>query len=164
MASLVLVPNTPANHEHEPHVPLPVEIPVTTSIADDALDLKTQMVRFIVTGGLSAIVDLGLYTLLFKVVGLDISAAKAISFVAGTTTAYLINRRWTFKAEPSRARFVAVVALYAVTFAIQVGLNAVIYHALPDEWWSLPLAFVIAQGTATVINFVVQRAVIFKIK
>lgn len=41
--------------------------------------------------------------------------AKTLSFIAGTTTAYPINRRWTFQAEPSRARFIAVVILYAVT-------------------------------------------------
>ncbi|MBJ8339955.1 GtrA family protein [Antrihabitans sp. YC3-6] len=118
--------------------------------------------RFGLTGGLSAIVDFGLYVLGLAI-GLPVNVAKSISFIAGTTTAYLINRRWTFKAPPSRARFVAVVALYAVTFAVQVGINWAIYHALDDEWWRVPVAFVIAQGTATVINFIVQRVVIFKI-
>lgn len=150
-------------HAHDPHAPLPVEIPVTGAIADDTLDLKTQIVRFVLTGGLSAVVDFGLYVLLLAL-GLPVPVAKSISFIAGTTTAYLINRRWTFKAEPSRARFVAVVVLYALTFAVQVGLNQVMYSTFPDEWWRVPLAFVVAQGTATVINFVVQRAVIFKIR
>ncbi|WP_017681189.1 GtrA family protein [Rhodococcus ruber] len=140
-----------------------MEIPVTDSTADEALDLKTQMVRFVLTGGLSAIVDFGLYVLLLAV-GLHVNVAKSLSFVAGTTTAYLINRRWTFRAEPSRARFVAVVILYAITYAVQVGINYVLYDALPDEWWRVPLAFVVAQGTATVINFVVQRAVIFRLR
>ncbi|APE37914.1 hypothetical protein BOX37_00875 [Nocardia mangyaensis] len=120
--------------------------------------------RFTLTGGFAAVVDFGLLTLLSNVLGVPEILAKAISFVAGTTTAYLINRRWTFNAEPSRARFIAVIALYAVTFAVQVGIYALLYYALADEWWRQPLAFVIAQGTATVINFVVQRAVIFKIK
>ncbi|WP_374230479.1 GtrA family protein [Rhodococcus sp. ARC_M6] len=163
MVTLVVVPETPANHQHEPHVPLPVEIPVTTDLADDAMDLKTQIIRFVATGGLSAVVDYGLYVLLLAL-GLPRIAAKSLSFVAGTTTAYLINRRWTFKAEPSRTRFIAVVVLYAVTFGIQVWLNELMNQVFDDQWWSLPLAFVIAQGTATVINFIVQRAVIFKIK
>ncbi|WSJ19741.1 GtrA family protein [Nocardia sp. NBC_01388] len=119
--------------------------------------------RFGLTGGLSAIVDFGLYTLLFKVFGLPLPVAKSISFIAGTTTAYLINRRWTFKAEPNRNRFIAVILLYAVTFALQVGINQLCYYALPDQWWRIALAFCIAQGTATVINFIVQRMVIFKI-
>ncbi|OBB31672.1 hypothetical protein A5792_15200 [Mycolicibacterium peregrinum] len=127
------------------------------------LDLKTQAFRFIVTGGLSAIVDYGLYFILHSAFGVQIDLAKALSFIAGTTTAYLINRRWTFQAPPSKARFIAVCLLYAVTFAVQVGINHLFLMWLADGPWRMPVAYVIAQGTATVINFIVQRAVIFKL-
>ncbi len=127
------------------------------------LSLKTQVLRFLITGGLSAIVDFGLYVA-FLAAGLHVNVAKTLSFIAGTTTAYLINRRWTFQAAPSRARFIAVMALYALTYAVQVGINYLFYLRFAGQPWGVPVAFVIAQGTATVINFVVQRAVIFRLR
>lgn len=129
------------------------------------LPLGTQLLRFVVTGGLSAIVDYGLL-LALSAVGLDPRFAKMLSFVAGTTTAYLINRRWTFQAQPSRRRFAAVVLLYGVTFAVQVGLFALLYPWVLGWSGSMLVAntvgFVIAQGVATTVNFVVQRTVIFR--
>jgi putative flippase GtrA len=126
------------------------------------LTVMMQAWRFLVTGGFAAIVDFGLYMLLNDAFRVQLDLAKMISFIAGTTTAYLINRRWTFQAPPSTARFIAVCALYALTFLVQVGINHILVASLDDTSWRKLIAFVIAQGTATVINFVVQRTVIFR--
>jgi putative flippase GtrA len=151
--------------EHPHQLPQPVELPVDER--ESVLPLPAQLTRFVITGGFSAIVDFGLLVILMAL-GLGHTSAKAISFVAGTTTAYLINRRWTFRASPSTRRFIAVVVLYAVTFALQVGLFSVLFTLLTTQGLSrLPvqiIAFVIAQGVATTVNFIVQRSVIFKLQ
>ena len=135
-------------------------------IVKDNIILNQQIFRFILTGGLSAIVDLGSTLFLRFVVGMTDSGSKAIGFVLGTLTAYMINRRWTFNAAPSTKRFVITMVTYALTFAVQVGLYKLCIPWLEGMELS-PLvvrliSFVIAQGTATVLNFLIQRFVIFR--
>src|SRR6201996_3497078 len=114
--------------------------------ANPQLPLKTQAWRFIVTGGLSAIVDFRLYVTPLHL-GLQADVAKSLRFIAGTTTAYLINRRWTFQAPPSKARFIAVCVLYALTYCVQVGINYVFYLQFASEPWRAAAAFVNAPAT-----------------
>jgi putative flippase GtrA len=123
--------------------------------------LAAQLLRFVLVGGFSALVDYGVYQ---GLLALDVwvHGAKGLSFVVGTTTAYLLNRRFTFRARGSRARFAGFVALYATTFCVNVGVNALALAVLPQAWWEITLAFVIAQGTATTINFVMLRTVVFR--
>lgn len=133
---------------------------------DQPLSLRNQLVRFVITGVLSAVVDFGLLVALMNLFGFDHNLAKALSFIAGTTTAYLINRRWTFVAEPSKRRFAQVVLLYGLTFALQVGIFAVLYPwvlaASASQTVAQVVGFVIAQGVATTVNFLVQRGLIFR--
>lgn len=130
--------------------------------ADSAvLPLRTQLTRFVLTGGFSSVIDFSLYQLML-ILGLALTPAKAIGFVAGTATAYAINRRWTFRSAAGSRAVGAVFGLYAVTFVVQVGLNAVLVGVLPPTWWRIGLAFVLAQGVATTINFLVQRLLIFR--
>jgi len=130
-------------------------------------DLKTQLIRFFLTGVLSAVVDYGLLQLLM-LGGLGYGVSKALSFVAGTLTAYALNRRWTFQAEPSRARFVATMGLYALMFGVQWGLFMLLVPLFHDlgwsTFWATTVGYVIAQGVATVTNFIVQRTVIFRVR
>ncbi len=125
------------------------------------LGLATQLTRFVATGGVAALVDYGCYQALLAT-GMWIHLAKATAFVLGTLTAYMINRRWTFRASGGGMQFASVMMLYATTFTVQVGCNAVMLALLPTSAWRITLAFVVAQGTATSINFVVQRVVIFR--
>lgn len=147
-----------------PHPIAPLELPLNDAELSTNADLKTQIVRFTVTGAGSGVLDFGLTLFLQYVLGAPFAVAKSLGFILGTTTAYLFNRRWTFQAEPSALRFVAVALLYGVTFLVNVGLYTWLSHLWPEEVLYSFIAYVIAQGTATVINFVVQRLVIFRIR
>lgn len=159
------------SNPHPDQLPHNIELPLEER--DNSGDLKQQLVRFIATGVLSAIVDFGLLVILTHAFAMDPTLAKVLSFIAGTTTAYLINRRWTFKAEPSTKRFIAVWATYGVTFVLQVGIFHLLMALMDGRvggMFGLPaltvmetVAFVIAQGVATICNFLVQRIIFAKL-
>lgn len=126
------------------------------------LGLVAQLSRFVVIGVLSAGVDFGIYHALLAL-GTWPSAAKAVSFICGTTIAYLLNRRFTFASSGAgKSRALGFVALYGTTFALNVGTNALMLAVLPTMPLRTSVAWVIAQGVATVINFVMLRTVVFK--
>lgn len=157
--------------------PTPPELPELPESADPAdsaeppivvtgMSLQTQAIRFLISGVISAVVDLGLTWVLQIFFGTGPVLARSVGFIFGTTTAYLINRRWTFQASPSYRRLFMVAGLYTLTYFVNVGLHTVFYRIFTGWDWSdtvaIFVAFVIAQGTATVINFIVQRVLIFK--
>jgi putative flippase GtrA len=139
--------------------------PVTATQPDAParLGLVAQLSRFVAVGVVSAAVDFGSYHALLAL-GMWVHGAKAIGFVLGTTTAYLLNRRFTFTdTQGGRARFAGFVLLYGTTFALNIGTNALMLAVLPVGMpWRVSLAWVVAQGVATATNFVMLRTVVFR--
>jgi putative flippase GtrA len=125
-------------------------------------DLVGQLVRFAVVGVFSAAVDLSVYTLALHL-GVWVTAARALSFVCGTSTAYALNRRWAFKVAGGRSRALGFTLLYATTFFVILAVNAGALALLPeDHWWTITLAWAISQGLGTAVNFVMLRTVVFR--
>ena len=134
--------------------------------APQGASVLTHLYKFVIAGGISAVVDYGLTMIIQHAFGQSYPLAKAIGFIFGTITAYIINRRWTFEAEASAKKFVQTMSLYALMFAVQWGLAVSVNHLLLNAGASAFIAgtvgYVIGQGVATAVNFVVQRWVIFK--
>lgn len=136
-----------------------------SSVLNSSL-MRSQLVRFILVGGLSAVVDFGFTAFFHWVAHFNDASSKTAGFILGTLTAYLLNRRWTFQAQPSVRRFVVTMLTYALTYVVQVGLYLVTIPWLTDlglgALWVRVVSFIVAQGTATVLNFLIQKFLIFR--
>jgi putative flippase GtrA len=126
-----------------------------------------QLLRFALIGGFCALLDYGTYTG-ERALGMDsspwVDIARAISFIVGTTTAFFLNRKFTFSAgrKDGKGQVGGFLLLYTVTFFVTVGVNALMLVVLPESNWQASIAWVISQGTATVINFVMLKWVVFR--
>ena len=137
--------------------------------ASRSTSLRAQSAKFAVTGGVrAALIDVSLTWLLQIGFGLlSADPARAVGFIIGTWAAYLLSRRWTFQAEATAVRFAGVFATYGVTFVVNMVAYKFLFELFDVHWqWnstlSLVVAFAISQGTATVVNFAVQRWIIFR--
>mgnify|MGYP002635382284 FL=1 len=119
--------------------------------------IKKELKRFLVAG-LSAVgTDLITYYILLNFLPHDIS--KAVSFLLGTIVAFVINKYWTFeKHEKSYKEMMKFGLLYSLTLGANVMTNKMIL-----EYTSLVfLAFLVATGVSTVLNFIGQKWWVFR--
>ncbi len=123
--------------------------------------LTEQLWRFGLVGGVGALVDYG-SMLLWLVAGLSEDPARALSFLGGSTVAYLLNRRYTFASRRDTREVVAVAAVYTVTYLIILAVYAVSWRTLPVSEWTITLAWVLSQGVGTSFNFLAQRLFVFR--
>ena len=118
------------------------------------------MRRFLVVGLLSVVTDLCAYAALSTALALSVTWSKAISYLAGVVVGFALNKRWTF--QSSRRTWtepVSYLSLYAVTLGVNVGCNALVLSWLVDQ---RAIAFLLATGVTTVINFLGMRLVTFR--
>jgi len=119
--------------------------------------IKKELKRFLVAG-LSAVgTDLVSYYLLLNFLSHDV--AKGISFLLGTIVAYIINKYWTFeKHEKSYTEILKFTILYSLTLGANVMTNKMILEMTE----TVLLAFLVATGVSTILNFIGQKWWVFR--
>lgn len=126
--------------------------------------MRRELQVFLIVGVLTVLVDFATYHALLWQWPASVGLAKAVGFLTGTVFAYFANRFWTFghrtAAPGSVVRFGV---LYALTLGVNVAVNAVVLHQLPQASpWSTHVAFVMATGTSAALNFAGMKWFVFK--
>jgi uncharacterized protein rv3789/MT3897 len=119
--------------------------------------IDIEISRFLVAG-LSAVgVDFFVYYIMLNFLNHNLS--KAISFILGTVSAFVINKYWTFeKLQKSNSEIWKFALLYLCTLGINISTNKIVL-----DYTNITIfAFLIATGISAVLNFIGQKFWVFK--
>jgi putative flippase GtrA len=119
--------------------------------------IKKELKRFLVAGFSAVGTDLATYYILLNFFDTDI--AKAISFLLGTIVAFIINKYWTFE-KPERSY--KEIAQFGLLYSFTLGANVITNKIALDYTQIVFLAFLVATGVSTVLNFVGQKWWVFR--
>lgn len=116
-----------------------------------------EIKRFLIVGFSGVGVDFISYYLLLNF--FEISVAKLISFILGAIVAFIFNKLWTFQKHYQTVfQMIKFSILYTITLTANVYSNEFVLHISNH----LFLAFLVATGVSTVLNFLGQKFWVFK--
>ena len=136
----------------------------TTSSADRrgrARRFVRGLARYFVVGGLAAAIDIGLFMLLAKYLGMPYLRAAVASFVVATLANYWLSIRFVFVSGQRFRRRWEIVLVFAVSL-VGLAFNATILWICVETWhFDLLLAKLTATGAVFFWNFLARRMLIF---
>lgn len=123
--------------------------------------MNLQFLKFLVTGGIAALVNLLSRYALNHVMSFE--AAVVVAYLLGMATAYLLARRFVFDASgrsvASEVRRFVLVNLVALGFVwvISVGLARVVFPAIGFTWHADDTAHLIGVLAPAVTSYIGHR-------
>ena len=123
--------------------------------------MNLQFLKFLVTGGIAALVNLLSRYALNHVMSFE--AAVVAAYLLGMATAYLLARRFVFDASgrsmASEVRRFVLVNLVALGFVwmISVGLARVVFPAIGMTWHADDIAHLIGVLAPAVTSYIGHR-------
>lgn len=129
-------------------------------------NLVGSSVRFLLVGGLSTLIEVGVFNLLYLVAGLDPVLAKVFASLVALVNAYFGNREWAFKSRANHRRGVEVALFLAVNLActaLGAGIISLATWAVPDHGPLLVNLFNLGSiAIVVVVRFLLYHFVVFR--
>jgi dolichol-phosphate mannosyltransferase len=143
----------------EPSTLEPTTPPARAAVARDrvggALRRRSnwaQLLQFCVVGASGYAVNLAVYTVLLRAVGLHYIPAAIGSFFVAVTNNYTWNRLWTFRGERGHVAYQGL--RFLVVSLLSLGANLVVLHLFVQAGLGKILAQALAIVLVTPLNFV----------
>lgn len=111
-----------------------------------------QLIRFAIVGASGYALNLLLYSLFVRVVGIDYLVSETVAWVVSAANNFVWNRHWTFKAGDGHVHAQAV--RFFIVTAVALGVNLLVLRILVEgAGLDKVLAEVLALGASTPFNF-----------
>jgi putative flippase GtrA len=111
-----------------------------------------QLVKFCAVGATGYVVNLAVYTLLLRALGVHYIPAAICSFLVAVTNNYTWNRHWTFRAQKGHYGYQGMRFLVVSMFAL--AANLVVLQLYVDAGLDKVLSQAIAIVLVTPVNFI----------
>jgi len=114
--------------------------------------------KFAVSGGIATCIDFGCYMLLRQFAWP--SVAKTVSMLIANVWSYTVNKHWVFASKKGTdTRMVgSYVAAQLLNLGTNVGVNSLMLYLTGH----VVLSFIIATLCATIVNYTLQKVIVFK--
>lgn len=124
-----------------------------------------QLIQFGLVGGLGFVINLAVFALCQKAIGLPYLIAYAIAWLVAVTNNFVLNRRWTFNehARSSRIHFQALRFFLVSTIAAAVGAGLLALMVEVGGFAKMP-AEAVAVLASTPLNFLGNKLWSFRPK
>ncbi len=118
-------------------------------------------IRFIISGGTSAMVDLALLYLLHNTVGMHYLTAAILAFLGAFGVSFTLHKFWTFKSHERDAH--KQIVIYLGTSLFGLALNTFLMYVFVDHFNIpvLPAQFIVGILVAF-SSFFINRNFVFK--
>jgi putative flippase GtrA len=124
--------------------------------------LKKELEIFLVVGLLTVALDFSVYRFLAWFINIDYS--KFMGFFAGSIFSFFVNKHWTFNKKNFQwLECIKFLGLYTFSCLVNVTINTYLVFHLPEEF-RIFIAFLLATGASTVINFIGMKWFVFDAK
>ena len=124
---------------------------MTSSPSPRLLARLATFARSALTGGAATVVDLGVIAFAVGVLHAPAAAANVPALLAGAVVQFVGNRHFAFRAGGGDMRRQAV--LFALTEAVTMLLNGVLYHLVATRVALGPAGAVVARAVTTNLVF-----------
>lgn len=123
---------------------------------------KHLIVRYVISGGTSAMINLGTLSFLYYIKHIYYIYAAIIAFIVSFLVSLVLQKFWTFE-DRSRDNLSMQVGKYLMTSLLGLSLNTFILYVLVDHLHLYVYAGqIIAGGLVACVTFFISRRYVFK--
>ncbi len=134
------------------------QAPATQDDAPAPSSVLAQGVRYLLVGGSSAALELGIFWVLANPAHLDVRAANVIAVVIATAFNFAMNRMWAFK---STSNVMRSAVLYLIIWVLNLIFTTTVIVIAKNNYIDPTVAKFFTMAAVTLWNFQLWRKVVF---